>query len=176
VAEARWEPLRQTRDAERAAINTAEGARVGDLAEREVLLMGAAIYWCEGSKAKPWAQQRCRVAFINSDPALILLFLRFVELLGEDRARLRYRVSIHESAEVDAAVRWWAEVVGVPAEMFSPTTLKKHNPATVRHNVGESYRGCLVVVVPHSRELYWKIEGLMGGIAVATGWPGGANM
>jgi DNA-binding XRE family transcriptional regulator len=176
VAEARWEPHRQIRDTERAATNVAESARVGDLSEREVLLMGAAIYSCEGTKAKQWARQRCRVTFINSDPALVLLFLRFVELMGEDRAKLCYRLSIHESAEVGAAVRWWAEVVGVPDELFRPSTLKKHNPVTVRHNVGESYRGCLIVVVPHSRELYWKIEGLMGGIAVASGWPGGANM
>jgi transposase len=176
VANARWEPHRQIRDAERSAAQAAECAWVGIVAERETLLLGAAIYWCEGSKAKPWAPQRCRVTFINSDPALILLFLRFVEQLGEDRQRLRYRLSIHESADVDAAARWWAEVVGVAVDQFSRPTLKRHNPATVRHNVGNPYRGCLIVGVPNSRRLYWRIEGLMSGIAVATGWEGGAIM
>ena len=176
MRESRWGPHRQARDAERAGTNAVEAAQVGALSEREVLLIGASTYWCEGSKAKEWDPNRCRVTFINSDPALMLLFLRFVELLGEDRAKLRYRISIHESADVAAAGQWWADVVGVPFDRFSRPTLKKHNPSTVRHNVGEPYRGCLIVDVPKSRQLYWKIEGLMSGIAVATGWPGGATM
>jgi hypothetical protein len=176
VADARWEPLRNVRDVERAATNAAERAWVGSLSEREVLLLGAAIYWCEGTKAKEWAPNRCRVAFINSDPALMLLFLRFLEQVGVDRASLKYRISIHESADVEAVNRWWAEAVGVPLQRFSRPTLKKHNPTTVRYNVGDPYRGCLIVAVPKSRQLYWKIEGLMKGIAVASNWPGGASM
>jgi len=176
MRETRWAPHREARDAERAATNAYERARVSDLSDREVLLLGAAIYWCEGSKAKEWDPQRCRVTFINSDPALVVLFLRFLEQLGEDRERLRYRLSIHASADVDAAGRWWADVVGVPFESFRRPTLKKHKPATTRHNVGDRYRGCLIVDVPRSRRLYWKIEGVMSGIAVASDWQGGANI
>jgi transposase len=168
VAEARWEPLRMQRDAERARTTESEAGWVGRLSEREVRIMGAVAYWCEGSKAKPWQPNRCQVQFINSDPALILLFIRFVESFGEDRARLRYRISIHESADVEAAGRWWAGVVGVPFEIFRRPTLKTHNPSTVRHNVGDPYRGCLVVDVPKARQLYWRIEGLMRGIAAAN--------
>lgn len=168
VAEARWEPLRQARDAERASVTDASAGWVGDLSDREVRLLGAAAYWCEGQKAKPWEPNRCRVGFVNSDPALVLLFLRFLELMGEDRRRLEFRLSIHESADVDGAGRWWAAVIGVPAAIFARPTLKTHNPSTVRRNVGESYRGCLVIGVPRSRELYWRIEGTMRGIALAN--------
>jgi transposase len=167
VAETRWEPLRKQRDADRAAINAVEAKWVDELSDREVRLLGAVAYWCEGTKAKPWQPNRCRLTFINSDPVLIRLFLRFIELWGEDRQALRYRVSIHESADAEAAGRWWADVVGVPFEIFRRPTLKTHNPSTVRHNVGDPYRGCLVVDVPDSRALYWKVEGLMGGIAAA---------
>jgi hypothetical protein len=163
--ETRWEPQRQARDANRAATVDRLAAWVGDLSDREVILAGAVAYWCEGAKAKPWAPNRCRVTFINSDPSLILLFLRFLEIHGEDRETLKYRISIHESADVEVAGRWWAGVVGVPFERFFRPTLKTHNPSTVRHNVGDPYRGCLVVEVPRSRELYWMIEGLMAGIA-----------
>jgi transposase len=176
MRESRWAPHRKARDAERAETNAVQAARIGALSEREVLLIGASIYWCEGSKAKEWDPNRCRVTFINSDPALILLFLRFVELLGEDRAQLRYRISIHQSADAVAAGRWWADVIGVPFERLSRPTLKKHNPSTVRHNAGENYRGCLIIDVPKSRQLYWRIEGLMSGIADATDSPGGATM
>jgi transposase len=176
VSEARWEPLNQARDSERAQINATRGAWVDSLTEREVLLLGATAYWCEGQKAKPWEPQRCHLQFINSDPDLIRLFLRYVEALGCNRAGLVYRLSIHESADVDAAARWWAEAVEVPAEHFRRPTLKTHNPSTVRHNVGDPYRGCLVINVPRSRELYWTTEGLMRGIGNATARFGGATM
>jgi hypothetical protein len=51
-----------------------------------------------------------------------------------------------------------------------------HNPSTVRFNVGDSYRGCLVIYVPRSSRLYWKVEGVMRGIALATASPGGGTM
>lgn len=176
VADARWAPLNKARDERRAEVNGLECARVGELSRREIILLGAVSYWCEGQKSKPWEPNRCRVTFINSDPGLILLFLRFLEVLGEDRADLKYRISIHESADVEGAGRWWADVVGVPFEQFRRPTLKTHNPLTVRYNIGDPYRGCLVVEVPRSRELYWTIEGLMRGIVGVGGKLGDARM
>jgi Homeodomain-like domain len=176
ISETRWEPLRRKRDEDRAATNAAEADWVGALSDREVRLLGAVAYWCEGGKAKPWRPHRCEVNFINSDAVLIRLFIRFLEVMGVDRQGLTYRVSIHESADAEAAGRWWAEVAGVPFVIFRRPSLKTHNPSTVRYNIGDPYRGCLVVTVPKSRELYWKIEGMMRGIAAATSRGGDASM
>jgi transposase-like protein len=167
MREIRWEPHRRERDANRAAVNDEQAAWVGALSSREVILLGAVAYWCEGAKEKPRRKVAINVQFINSDPALILLFIRFVELHGVDRADLRLRLSIHESADIDAATQWWAKVVGVPAESFQKAALKKHKPTTVRQNIEDSYRGCLVIYVPKSNRLYWKIEGVVAGIAEA---------
>jgi transposase len=176
VAEARWEPLNKDRDERRAQIGAREESWVGDLTTREIILVGAVAYWCEGEKTKPWRPQQFRMQFINSDADLIRLFLRFLALCGMDPADLTYRLSIHESADVEAATDWWSGVVGVPPGQFRRPTLKTHNPSTVRHNIGDPYRGCLVVFVPKSRELYWKVEGLMRGIAGAMARPAGGNM
>jgi len=176
ISETRWEPMRQKRDADRAATNAAQAEWVEELSDREIKLLGAVAYWCEGRKAKPWRPNHCQVTFINSDPVLIQLFIRFLELMGEDRAALNCRLSIHESADAEAAGKWWAEVAGVPFEIFRRAALKTHNPSTVRHNVGDPYRGCLVVDVPKSRELYWRIEGMMVGIASAPSCGGDASM
>ena len=70
------------------------------------------------------------------------------------------------------AERYWADVVGVPAEMFRPANLKRHNPKTVRKNIGDTYVGCLSIGVRQSRELYQRIagtwQGIMKGAAAAT--------
>ncbi len=167
VAEARWEPYRQARDREREATRTRVSKWVGELSAREVILLGAVTYWCEGAKAKPWRPGATALQFINSDPRLILLFRRYLTLLGVGPERLRYRLSIHESADVGEATLWWAGQLGVPVEVFQRPTLKRHNPATVRRNVGEAYRGCLVVNVLRSARLYWEVEAAMEGIALS---------
>lgn len=170
MAEARWGEYRRYRDDCRAATQHEASLAVGPLTDREILHLGALIYWCEGGKAKPW-REHCGVQFINSDPQLIALFLRFLRVAGVADDRLRFRVHIHEDADVSAAVTWWANVVGVAPATFQPAVLKRHNPRTVRKNTGDDYRGCLVVVVSRGRELYWRIEGLVAGVAGPTSIP-----
>lgn len=92
------------------------------------------------------------------------LFLQGLRLLGVDDDRIVLRVSIHERADEAAAGKWWAQHTGVPVERFRRSNLKRHNPKTVRHNVGEHYRGCLGVTVLQSRTLYEVLEGLVTGL------------
>ncbi|MGW5668229.1 hypothetical protein [Micromonospora sp. NPDC003776] len=74
-------------------------------------------------------------------------------------------MSIHETADAAEAVRWWAGLIGVPPAQFQRTTLKKHRPGTSRKNRGADYRGCLTVHVLGANRVYWKIEGIMKGMA-----------
>ena len=153
-----WAVESPKREAARAAAVSAAAREIGELSDRELRIAGAVAYWCEGAKGKPW-RRGDNIAFINSDLGLIKLFLRFLEAAGVEADRITYRLSIHESADVAAAERFWAEVTGVDASQFKKATLKRHNPKTVRKNVGDSYHGCLVVGVLRGAELYQKIEG-----------------
>lgn len=78
---------------------------------------------------------------------------------------------IHESADVTEAERYWAEFVGAERSAFNKTTLKRHNPKTVRKNTGDSYRGCLVIKVLKGAELYRRIEGSWCGIVLGAAQP-----
>ena len=91
---------------------------------------------------------------------------------GVERDRLTYRVHIHETADVAAAEQFWADVVGVHVGVFRKPTIKRHNPKTLRKNVGEDYHGCLAVSVLRSSELYQKIAGWAEGAMRATLRPG----
>jgi transposase len=152
--------------------DSAEG-QIRELAESELFVAGVVAYWAEGAKGKPWSASPS-VTFMNSDPGMIRLFLAWLTLLGIGPERLSYRVSIHESADVDAAVAFWAEVVGVAPSEFMRTTLKRHNPTTVRKNVGGTYHGCLAVRVKRSTELGRQIAGWFEGLVrhlPAGAWP-----
>jgi transcriptional regulator with XRE-family HTH domain len=153
-----WAAERPVREARREAVRAAAAAAIGVLSPREILIAGSIAYWCEGTKKKPCRQAES-VAFINSDPDLIKLFLRFLSAAGVESSQLRFRVHIHESADVAAAEQFWLAVTGAEPAQFHRTTLKRHNPRTVRKNVGDDYHGCLIVVVRQSADLYERIEG-----------------
>ena len=143
-------------------------SQVTQLAESELFVSGLAAYWSEGTKAKPWRASD-RVTFMNSDPDLIRLFLAWMNLIGVSFDRLTFRVAIHETADIEAANRFWAGIVGAPPEQFRSTVIKRHNPKTVRKNVGDGYHGCLTVDVLRSTELYRQIEGWWYGLVGALG-------
>lgn len=137
---------------------------MGVLTDRELEMIAVTAYWCEGKKDKPY-DRRETVTFINSDPDVISVWLQFLSRRGYGNDRLRLNLSIHESANLVAATRYWAEVAGVHPSHLGRPMLKRHNPKTSRKNTGEAYVGCLVVRVLQGRSLYQEIEGSWRGIA-----------
>jgi len=99
---------------------------------------------------------------------MIKVFLAWLDLLGVERERLRFTVMIHETADVAGAERYWARLAGADRSAFNKTTLKRHNPKTVRKNVGDAYRGCLLIKVLKGAELYRRIEGSWYGIVLGA--------
>ncbi|MEV6672905.1 hypothetical protein [Streptomyces sp. NPDC051162] len=167
MSEARWEPYRKARDLARQQTKEAAVREIGQMTDRELFLVGVGLYWSEGSKCKAHRPQEV-TTFINSDPGMIRVCLAWLKLLHVEPERLRYRVMIHESADVAGAEKFWADLVGVDATSLDKTTLKKHNPKTVRKNIGEDYRGCLVVRVREGADLYRRIEGWWCGIVFSA--------
>ncbi|WP_306185914.1 MULTISPECIES: hypothetical protein [unclassified Streptomyces] len=163
AARKRWEHELAVRDEARQQTKAAAAQEIGEMSDRDLFMTGVALYWAEGTKDKPY-DRRETVIFVNSDPGVIQLYLAWLSLLGVEPERLQFRVMIHMTADVEAARRYWAALVGVDAATFQRTTIKKHNPKTVRKNVGENYRGCLVIRVSQGAELYRRIEGWWTGL------------
>ncbi|MGW2239285.1 hypothetical protein [Streptomyces sp. NPDC001759] len=169
IARRGWEATLRLREEERQRTKERAKQSVGTLSARDLFLVGVSLYWAEGSKDKPY-DRRESVTFVNSDPGVIGVYLTWLELLQVERERLRCTVMIHENADVLGAEEYWAALVG-PGVKFNKTTLKKHNPKTVRKNVGDSYRGCLVIKVLQGAELYRRIEGSWYGIVLGAAQP-----
>ncbi|MFE3516806.1 hypothetical protein [Streptomyces sp. NPDC059166] len=167
IARRGWEATLKRREAERQEAKRAAAAEFETMTDRELFAVGVALYWAEGSKSKPHRPQE-RVTFINSDPNMISVYLAWLRLLGVPPEHLRFHVHIHETADVAAAERYWADLTGAARSAFGKTTLKKHSPKTNRKNTGEGYQGCLVVRVLKSADLYRRIEGSWCGIVGAA--------
>ncbi|MFE1288523.1 hypothetical protein [Streptomyces sp. NPDC058751] len=165
IAKRGWAVTMQLREEERQRTKQAATDSIGEMSDRELFLLGVGLYWAEGAKSKPHLPQE-RATFINSDPGMIMVYLAWLRLLGVSPDRLRFHVHIHESGDVEGAERFWMELVGGDAAAFGKTSLKQHNLKTNRKNVGQDYRGCLVVRVLQSADLYRRIEGWWSGMVV----------
>ncbi|MFE3252625.1 hypothetical protein [Streptomyces sp. NPDC059209] len=159
--------LRAAQDVDRLETKRLAREGVGELSDRELFLVGVGLYWAEGAKDKPY-DRREALHFINSDPDMIKTYLSWLELLGVMRERMRLRVSIHESADIPGAEAFWADLAGVDVSALQKATIKKHNPKTKRKNTADTYRGCLIIYVTESADLYRRVEGAWYGIVLGA--------
>lgn len=146
--------------------------QITHLSESELFVAGVVAYWAEGAKNKPW-RHGTSVRFMNSDPALIRLFLAWLRLIGVGPERVIFRLHIHESADAAEALSFWETVVGAPRSQFGNCTIKTHKPKTIRKNVGADYHGCLLVYVRDSVTLNLQIGGWCEGLGLAAETAGG---
>src|SRR3990167_6915801 len=128
-----------------------EGAReeIKKISLRELWLMGIMLYWAEGSKEKEYGGGQT-MKFSNSDPVMILLFLRWLKrCIGIETQGLVYEIYLHETSRdrVDDVVKKWSEIVSMPTDIFR-VYFKKGNIKTKRRNIGENYFGVARICVP----------------------------
>lgn len=139
---------------------------VGNISKRELWLIGVALYWAEGAKEKEWSSS-VGVDFINSDPYLIKLFIKWLLEISKIQINdIKCRIYIHEnhSIRISEVHRYWLKVTGIPEGNFYQPYFKKHNPKTKRKNTETSYHGLLRIVVKKSTNLNRQIAGWTKGI------------
>ncbi len=133
---------------------------VGLLSKRELFLVGVALYWAEGSK------KTRDVVFINSDPTMIALFIRWLkECLFVDESRIYCKVGInkiHES-RIDEVEKYWSKTTGIQRSRFSKVSLKKVKNQKVYENFNSHY-GSLAIRVRRGTNLNYEILGYIEGI------------
>jgi hypothetical protein len=122
--------------------------------------IGAILYWCEGSKR----EKDCRVEFVNSDPEMISLFMRYLRSKRIEEARIRARMAIHVQDDELVCKDFWKKVTSLEDANFMSTIVKSpsysrkplpYGTLTIRYNslsllrqiMGEIY----ALVEDHSR-------------------------
>ncbi|MDO8505809.1 MAG: hypothetical protein Q7S48_04515 [bacterium] len=96
-------------------------AEIGTLSRRELLLIGAALYWGEGAKSERDKRNNsiAQLALSNSDPRMISLYMRFVrEILAVPEERIRAGIQVHPNLSVDEAKNFWANITKLPLDRF----------------------------------------------------------
>jgi transcriptional regulator with XRE-family HTH domain len=104
----------QRRKAEQIEELLAEGReRIGQLSEREFLISGAMLYAGEGTKTDG------AVGLANSDPRMHAFFCAWLRhFFAIDESRLRVWMYLHEGLDLDAAERFWSDLLDIPRTQF----------------------------------------------------------
>ena len=94
-------------------------SQINSLSKRELLLVGTALYWAEGYKNKKEIPGNQHIQFVNSDPYMITLFLRFLrEILQVPEEKFYVSIRIHPNINEQSTIKFWSKVTNVPKERF----------------------------------------------------------
>lgn len=135
---------------------------IGRLSPRELLLIGAALYWAEG-----YRKGDGEFGFTNSDPSMVKFMVRWLkEACGvqKDRIHLRLCLNAAHRPRVDEIEKFWAEVTRIPRSQFSKPTLIRARHKKQYLNPS-AYFGMLRIKVRQSTNFRRKIVGWIEGIS-----------
>lgn len=156
---------REFREAKETQILENASQEIKNLSSRELWLLGTLAYWCEGAKQKE-GNISARVVFVNSDPFLIRLFIKWLKQICQiSEQNIKYNLSIHETADKDIAIKYWSKVIGIDTNLFGKSIIKKHKISTNRKYRNDKYYGLIRITVLKSTDLNRKIKGWILGIS-----------
>jgi hypothetical protein len=134
----------------------AEGRqRMGCLTEKEFLVAGTALYAGEGGKTAG------SVSFANCNPRMIVFFCEWLRrFFVVDESRLRLKLYLHHGLDIDATIRFWSSVTGIPPSQFGKPYRAVPDPSihTAKH-----VHGCPSVVYSCTRT-HRAVLGLVDGL------------
>jgi hypothetical protein len=134
---------------------------IRNVSQRELWLIGASIYWAEGSKQKTHNVSQ-GVSFGNYDYRMVALFNRWLrDICNLQQDEISYSIYIHKTANREKVRDFWEKILNTKIEKIY---FKNHNPKTNRRNTEENYHGLLRMDVKRSTNLNRKISGWILGI------------
>lgn len=159
-----WEARRRKRLQITEEIKTKARNEIGKLSNRELWLIGSALYWAEGTKEK---DKSMGVKFSNSDPQMIKLFLEWLHRICKIPPKdIYFEIYLHKNSvsREKEVQNYWMRITNSSLSQFQKIVWKKHNLNPKRKNIGKNYYGQLRVCVRKSTAFNRKIAGWIEGI------------
>lgn len=137
-------------------------SQIQSLSNYELLLVGTALYWGEGWK-KENPNRYHGISFVNSDPNMIKLFLRFLkEVMKISEEKIKVSIRIHPNISAKKAINFWNKITKIPKEKFRVANQVSKVSQGKRPKTSLPY-GTLKLSV-HSRQKFYQIKGWIDGL------------
>lgn len=139
-------------------------SRISKLNNKELMILGAALYWGEGYKN--FNQKRGvypYICFGNSDPLMHKVFVAFLErILKINREKIKCQVMIYPSINPQKAIQYWQGITQIPTENFR-TQMAVSRASQGKRPWNLLPYGTLQLRISKRQE-FFKIRGLIDGV------------
>lgn len=136
-------------------IKNAEGEISFPLPVDTYRLMGAALYWAEGSK-----NGLCQVT--NSDPRLICFMVKWIgKMFSIKPINLKARLNIYPQQNERQIKKFWSVLTGIPVERFGKSFVKPPSKGYKKNNL---YYGTIKIEIPKSINIKHRIFGWLSAV------------
>ncbi|HSW89120.1 MAG TPA: hypothetical protein VLG12_08200 [Candidatus Saccharimonadales bacterium] len=135
--------------------------QVKELNEREVFLIGVALYWAEGFKS---IHER-RLGFCNSDPEMIIFYIKWLKEsvnIKEKDITLRLTLNQVYKEKTKHLEKYWSKVTGIPLHQFTKPFYQ--NSIWKKQYNSENYHGVLRIHVQGSLDQLLLMRGWIEGL------------
>ena len=141
---------------------------IHSLSKYELLLVANALYWAEGYKIEAQKNKGYVVDFVNADPYMIALFLRFLrEIIKVPEEKLKVCVRIHANISEQSAINFWARVTNIPKSRFR--IFKQISKASNRKRPINSLPYGTLDLRVHGRKIAFRIKGWIDALKLQSG-------
>lgn len=142
--------------------------KIGKLNKRELMILGAALYWGEGYKNFDHTKKRYPyISFSNSDPLMVKVFIKFLEdVLGIPREKLNASAMIYPNMDSTVCIKYWQEITAIPKEKFKVYKALSRASSMKRPSNLLPY-GTLQIRI-NNRLNFFKVMGLIDGVTKNT--------
>ena len=156
----------------RAHSNRMKGRKmIASLSQKDLLILGAALYWGEGYKKAISYRGRRRtyhpVSLSNSDPKLVQIFLRFLrECFSIKDQDIQIGLRIYEHMNTEEAMRFWQRETKLPSSNFLKVYYGVSISSERRRGFNRLPHGTVQIRV-NSTPLFYQIMGLIDSISAS---------
>ncbi len=152
---------REIRQRRQEQLYTEAAKDISYINERDLFLLGIALYWAEGTKEKA-RNSGSGVSFNNMDPRMIRLFIKWlINCAKVEKDRICFEIYLHETSKqrINDVRAYWSNEISFSLEYFEKVYFKQGSINTNRKNTGLLYYGVLRVKVRASSDLLRRLEG-----------------
>lgn len=125
------------------------------LSQEVYRLLGAVLYWAEGSKTKMFE-------FTNSDPCLIVFMIKWInKIIGIPSSELKGRLNIYPQQNEKKIKQFWSTITNIPIKNFGKSYVKPLSKGYKKNNL---YYGTFRIEVPKSVDIRYRTYGWIKGL------------
>ncbi len=101
--------------------------------ESDLARMALMLWWAEGTKGGKSVQ------FVNTSPEMISVYMLFLSQIGVDMQRVKAKVTVMATSQVEDTQNYWSRLTGIPPENFTKPIVRGKEASNPEH------RGCLTI-------------------------------